>query len=99
MHRPAVEGVVEILAMGRRAIDQCRGLCRKRLRVPDGRARPAAVDAGDHCFHIIGVTRRHAQTDNIDQQCLGAGAHRLRQLVDGQCHGLIGEFFSYSHFG
>ena len=53
VHRAALEGVVEILAVGRGAVDHRRVLGAKSACVPDGGARAAAVHARDKRPNVL----------------------------------------------
>ena len=79
MHRPALEGVVEVLAMGGRAVDERRAGGAERLRVADGGRRAGVRPGGERGFDVVGAARDDAQADDIDQQPLAGLAHRRRQ--------------------
>ena len=70
MDRAALEGVVEILAMRRRAVDEGGAGRAQRARVADRRARPVVVPAVERAFDIILVARGDAEADHVDQQIL-----------------------------
>jgi len=93
VHRPALEGVVEVLAMRSGAVDQ-RGVGRReRRRVADRRARPAGVEPRHHRLHVVGAARGDAQADDVDQQLLHALAHVGGQTVSGERRNGGGELF------
>ena len=71
VHGAALERVVEILAVRGRAVDERGLLGAVRLRVADRRAGAAGIERALHRLHVIGVARRDAQPDDVDQQLLG----------------------------
>ena len=91
MDRATFEGVVEILAMDRGAVDQSRCGGGQRARVPDRGARAIVVARREHAFDVVLVARRDGEPDPINQQLLAFAPHRLRQLKRGdalrQCFG------------
>jgi hypothetical protein len=99
MHRTAFEGVVEIFAMPCAAVDHCRGFGCVRRFVADGRCRPAAIDTGNQRLDVLGVARRHAKADHVDQQFLDARTHGRRNGVDIQRERLIDNFFGNGNSG
>ncbi len=76
MDGPAFEGVVEILAMGRGAVDEGRAGGRQRAGVPDHGARAVIVGTGQRRLDVVLVARGDTETDDVDQQVL-AFAQRL----------------------
>ena len=80
MHRAAFEGVVEILAMRGRAIDEGGAGGRQRARMADRRARTVIVEAGERAFDVVLVARGDAEAGDIDQQILAFAAHGGGQL-------------------
>ena len=91
MHRPALEGVVEILAMRRGAVDQSGAGRAQRARMADRRARPVVVAAGERAFDVVLVARGDAEADDVDQQILAFLAHRLRQRIGAQRDDALGQ--------
>jgi hypothetical protein len=80
VHRPALEGVVEILAVRGGAVDH-RGVLRAEgARVADRGACAPAVDARDQRAHVVGSARGHAQARHVDQQVFAARADGRREL-------------------
>ena len=82
MHRPALESVVEILAMRRGAVDEG-GACRAQA-CARGRSAvqgPSSSQPASARFDIVLVARGDAEPDDVDQQILAFRAHRRRQLV------------------
>ena len=80
MDRAALERVVEILAVDRGAVDQRGGRGGQRAGVADRGARPVVVAGGQRGLHIVFVARGDGEADDVDQQVLAFGPHRLRQL-------------------
>src|SRR2546421_11200328 len=90
MHRAALEGVVEVLAVRGSAIDE-RCACRiERARVAEGGAAPRGFPSCERGAHVIGVAGRDAQTGDVDQQLFkslpgfvrhGEARHRIGELL------------------
>ena len=80
MHRPALEGVVEILAMRGGAVDESGAGRTQRAGVADRRAGPVVVAAGERALDVILVARGDAEAGNVDQQILAFRAHGGGQL-------------------
>ena len=79
MDRPAFEGVVEVLAVRGRAVDERRSAGVDRSRIGRSPCMAATgVRSGDERLHVIGVARCYAEPDDVYQQLLGALAHRGR---------------------
>ena len=79
MDRAAFEGVVEILAVNRGAVDE-RGRGRRKCGgVADGRARPLVVAAGERDLDVILVARGDGETDDVDQKLRAFLPHRRGQ--------------------
>ncbi len=78
MHRTALVGVVEILAVRRGAVDEGRrfGAQRESAGIADDSARPRLLDRRDGGLDIVGVARRHAQPGDVEQQALAERARR-----------------------
>ena len=93
MHRPALERVVEILAMGGGAVDESGAGGAKPAGVADRRARPVIVAGRKRRRHVILAARREAQADNVDRQIPAFHPHRGRnpRWIDRRDAG--GEFF------
>ena len=81
VHRPALERIVEILAVRGGAVDHRRILRAEFSAMAQRAAGAAAVDAGDQSLDVPGISRGDAEARNVDQQLLGACAHRDRDLV------------------
>src|ERR1043166_884399 len=82
VYRTALEGVVEILAVNRGAVDEGRARGGERAGVADRRAGAVVVPAGHGAAHIILVTRDHAEADHIDEQILALAPHGRGQRVE-----------------
>ena len=99
MNRAALERVVEILAMNRRAVDKRCGGGRKRAAVSDRRARPVIVAGGEHGLHVIFVARGDGEADDVNNQVFafaphGAGQPRCVKRAD-----LLRQQFGNGGFG
>ena len=81
MHRAALEGVVEILAMRGGAVDEGGAGRAQRAGVADRRARPVVVAAGERGLDVVLVARGDAEAGDVDQQILAFAAHGGRQLA------------------
>ena len=81
MHRPALEGVVEVLAVGGRAVDEGRAGGAERPAVADGGGRAGIRPGGERGLHVVGAARDDAQADDVDQQPLAGISHRRRQAA------------------
>ncbi len=80
MDGPALEGVVEILAMRRRAVDERRARGAHRPQMADDRRFADAVEAVEQRPHIIRATCREAEADDIQHQVLGDLPQLRRQV-------------------
>ncbi len=99
MHRPALEGVVEILAMGRGAVDE-RGTGRaQRAGMADRGARPVVVEAGERGLDVILIARGDTKPNHVHQQVLAFGADGERQLFGVERNDARGELFGDGNFG
>ena len=76
MHRAALEGVVEILAVGGGAVDESGAGRAQRAGMADRRAGPVIVAAGERALDIVLVARGDAKPDDVDQQILAFRPHR-----------------------
>ena len=94
MHRPALERVVEILAVRRRAVDE-RGAGRAhRCRAwPIAVQGPSSSQAASARLHVVLVARRDAQADDVDQQVLAFLAHARRQVARDERDDALGQAF------
>ena len=81
MHRAALEGVVEILAVRRGAVDERGARGAQRAPVADRGAGPVLVPAGERAADIVLVARGDAEADHIDQRLLAFLARGGGQLV------------------
>ena len=96
MHRPALESVVEILAVRGRAVDQ-RGAGRaQRARMADRGARPVVVAAGERRLDVVLVARRDAQADHVDREIDAFLAHGRRHV---ERRDALGELLGDGNFG
>jgi hypothetical protein len=84
MHRAALEGVVEILAMRRGAVDEGGAGGTQSAGVADRRARTVVVEAGERTSNVVFVARGDTETDHVDEQILAFLPHRRRHLVGAQ---------------
>ena len=79
VHGPALEGVVEVLAVGGRAVDEGAPRGAEALRVADGRGGAGVRPRGQRGLHVVGAARDDAQADDVDQEPLAGLAHCRRQ--------------------
>ena len=103
MHRPAFEGVVEILAMRRGAVDEGGARRAHGARMPDCRAWSLLVEACERRLDVVLVARRDAKTGDVDQQILAFDANGGRQprgikRGNARCQ-LLGDRRSGAHHG
>ncbi len=91
MHRAAFEGVVEVLAMRRRAIDESGARRVEQARMADHGADAFVVKAGQRARDVVLIARGDAETDHVDHEIL-AFARRQRRKHPG-LHGgdLVGK--------
>jgi hypothetical protein len=80
VHRPALEGVVEVLAMRGGAVDEGGPSGAERPGMADGRSRAGIRPSRECGCDIVGAPRHDAQADDIDQQPLARLAHRREQV-------------------
>jgi len=97
MHRTAFEGVVEVLAVRRRAVDQRRRLGRKCLAMADCRTGPAGIDTAITASRNRCCGRPRTALPRRSAVPRRAYARR-RQLFGTQRGGLVGEVFGYGGF-
>src|SRR5262249_13224597 len=84
VHGPALEGVVEVLAVRGRAVDH-RGVLRAEPgRVAERRARAAFVDARDQGANVIRAAGGDAKSRDVDQQVLTARAYGRGKAACGE---------------
>ena len=76
MHRPALEGVVEILAVRRGAVDEGRARGAQRARVADRGAGAVVVPAASARLDVVLVARGDAEADHVDQRLLALARAR-----------------------
>ena len=93
MDRAALEGVVEILAMRRGAVDEGRAGRAQRAPVADRGAGPVLVPAGERAADIILVARGDAEADHVDQRLLAFLARGGGQLVGIDRSDAFGQMF------
>jgi hypothetical protein len=79
MYRPALEGVVKILAMSRGAVDESGARRRQRARMSDRGARTVIVAACERASYVVFVARGDAETDDVDQEILAFARSRRRK--------------------
>ena len=79
VHRAALEGVVEVLAVRRGAVDERRAAGVERALVADGGAAAGGFPAVERGAHVVRVARGDAQAGDVDQQLLDDFARRLRR--------------------
>ncbi len=79
MHRAAFEGIVEILAVRRRAVDECRAGRAQPPAMANRGARPIVVAGRERAPDIIGVSGGDAQPDHVDEQVLAFAPDAFRQ--------------------
>ena len=99
MHRAAFKGIVKILAMRGRAVDESGARRVQRARVPDRRARPVIVAARERALDVVLVARGDAEPDDVDQQILAFARGRGRQRARLQRDDLFGQRFGDGDFG
>ena len=68
MDRAAFKGVIEILAVNRRAVNERGGGRGKCVGVADRRARPLVIAAGERDLDVILIARGDCETDDVDQK-------------------------------
>ena len=85
VHRTAFKGVVEILAMRRRAVDESRARRAQGVGVADDRGSTVLGPGRPRRDNIVGLASNDAQADDIDEQSLTDRAHCRCQpvAVDG----------------
>ena len=93
MHRSAFEGVVEILAMRRGAVDKGRARGIERALMPDRRARAVIVASPECAPDVVLVARGNAEPDDIDQQVFAFARGGGRKRARLQCDDLFGQRF------
>ena len=93
MHRATLEGVVEILAMRGRAVDEGGAGSTQSARVADRRAGPVVVASLERAFDVILVARGEAEAGDVDGQILAFGADGRGHCVErGNARGqLLGD--------
>ncbi len=86
MHRAALEGVVEIFAVGGRAVDERRSDGAERAPMADRGARAVVIASSKRARDIIEAARGQAEADHVDRQVLAFGPYRSRQpsRIDGR---------------
>jgi hypothetical protein len=91
MDRPALERVVEILAMRRRAVDERGARAVAGPGVPDDGAAALAIDAGERRSYVVGAARRKAQPDDVEHEGLAHPPQRRRQSLGRDADDRLGE--------
>ena len=79
VHGSALEGVVEVLAVGRGAVDEGRTRGAEVLQVADGGRGAGIGPGGERGLHVVGAAGDHAQADDVDEQALAGVADCRRQ--------------------
>ena len=99
MHRPALERVVEILAMRRGAVAEGRARGAQCTFMADCGAGSVFVPARQRAADIVLVARGDAETDDVDQRFLAFRSRggRERSGVDG--HDTLSELFGNGNVG
>ena len=95
MHRTAFEGVVEILAMRRRAVDESRARRTQGAGVADDRGSTVLGPGRPRRDNIVGLASNDAQADDIDEQSLTDLAHCRCQPVAVDGGDAIGQGLRY----
>ena len=99
MHRAALKGIVEILAMRGGAVDESGARRVQRALVADRRARAVIVAACQRARDVILVARGDAEADHVDQQILAFARGRRRQCARLQRNDLFGKRFGDGDLG
>src|SRR5258708_2119023 len=71
VHRPALEGVVEVLAVRRGAVHEGRARGIERARMSDGGAGSRGFPRRERRDRVVGLAGRAAQAGDVDQQLFG----------------------------
>ena len=79
MHRAALEGVVEILAVSGGAVHQSRAGRAQRAGMADHGAGTVIVAGGERRLDIVRVADGEAEADDVDGEILALRPHRRRQ--------------------
>src|SRR5215211_8043686 len=93
MHRTALERVVEVLPVHRRAVDEGGAGRAHGPLMPDRRARSVVVERRYGTFHVILRARSDGEPDDIDHQLLAFAAHWLRNACGVKRNDTAGEPF------
>ncbi len=78
MHRSALEGVVEVLAVRGGAVDEGRAGGIEGARMSDGGAAPVGFPGRERRAHVVRFARRHAQAGDVDEEFFSGFAKRFR---------------------
>src|SRR5262245_16632861 len=84
VYRPAFKRIVEILAVRRGAVDECRSRGAERAGMADSRARPLVIAAGERASDVSLVAGSDAESDHINEQILALSTHGGGQIVGAQ---------------
>ena len=91
VHGPALEGIVEILAVRRGAVDESGAGRAQRAGVTYRRAGPVVVATAERAFDVVLVARGDAEPDHVDQQVLAFLLDGLRQRGGLQRDDVLGQ--------
>src|SRR5262245_32972050 len=86
VHRAALKGVVEVLAMRGSAIDEGGACSAEPTRMADCRAVTLVIAPGKRALDVVLLARGNTEAGNIDQKLHALFVQRLRQLVGAE-HG------------
>src|SRR4051794_7898599 len=99
MDRPALEGVVEVLAMGGGAVAEGRPGCAHRTPVTDRSAWAVLVPARKRAADVVLVARSDAKTDHVDRGLLAFLARRRGQLAGVDRRDPLGQMLGQRNVG
>jgi hypothetical protein len=98
MHRAALEGVVEILAMAAVPLTKARAAALM-VRVADGRAQSLVIPRCDRGLDVVLVAHGDTEADDVDQQLLAFAPHRRWQRICAQRCDLAGQHLGDGRLG
>ena len=99
MDRPALESIVEILAMRRGTVDKGRARGRQRTLVADDRAGSVVVAARERAARVVLVARGDAEASDVNQQILAFAQRRRRQNARRQACDFLRQGFGDRSIG
>ena len=91
MDRATLEGIVEILAMGSRAVDERRARRVEAARMPNCRARSIVVPAGQGGFDVVLAAGGDAEPGDVNHEFNAFRAHSSRQAGGVERVDTVGE--------